>query len=170
MAPRPPHRGGTGEIGRTSAPEESTRLRRALTAGLVPPEQEETTIGSAFDEDWSDLNWTRAALEPTATPLVPTTTIGGTLPPVVVPAHPGADGVELGDGTAAVVAFSTVGGLVERLGPDQPWAMVPASTARAAARRAVAVVLDPAPGVCAPRWSAPRIDALAGEVRRGRVV
>lgn len=132
------------------------------------------------DNDWSDRDWTRAAPAPAARAAVPPTTVdatvGSSLPPVVVvPAHPGPDGVELeliplGGGTAAVVAFSTVAGLLERLGPDQPWAMVPASTALAAGRRAAAVVLDPAPGVCAPRWSAPRVEALAQEVGRGRVV
>ncbi|MBC7374291.1 MAG: hypothetical protein H7323_09910, partial [Frankiales bacterium] len=69
-----------------------------------------------------------------------------------------------------VVAFSTVAGLVAELGRDQPWAMLPASTVLTAGRRAAAVVLDPAPGVCAPLWSAPRVDALAEEVRRGRLV
>lgn len=96
-------------------------------------------------------------------------------PVVVVPAHPGANGVELeltplDDGTAAVVAFSTVAGLVATLGRDQPWAMVPASTVLTAGRRAATVVLDPTPGVCAPLWSRPRVDALAEEVRRGRLV
>lgn len=135
-----------------------------------------------LDDDWSDHDWTRPAPPPPVAVVpahpgtAPATTVGATLPPVVVvPAHPGPHGVELeltllGDGTAAVVAFSTVAGLVAELGRDQPWAMLPASTVLTAGRRAAAVVLDPAPGVCAPLWSKPRVDALAEEVRRGRFV
>ena len=137
---------------------------------------------SRLDDDWSGHDWTRpappppVAFVPAHPGTAPTTTVGATLPPVVVvPAHPGPHGVQLeltllGDGTAAVVAFSTVAGLVAELGRNQPWAMLPASTVLTAGRRAAAVVLDPAPGVCAALWSAPRVDALAEEVRRGRLV
>ena len=134
---------------------------------------------SRLDDDWSGHDWTRPAPPVAFVPAHPgtaPTTVGATLPPVVVvPAHPGPHGVQLeltllGDGTAAVVAFSTVAGLVAELGRNQPWAMLPASTVLTAGRRAAAVVLDPAPGVCAALWCTPRVDALVEEVRRGRLV
>lgn len=94
------------------------------------------------------------------------TVVGGGLPGVVVvPAHPVAGGhmeasvefelfetVTLG---AALVAFSNVAKLVERLGAHQPWLMLPGAAllGLAGSQRIDAVVLDPAPGVVRSVWT-----------------
>lgn len=129
------------------------------------------------EDDFSDHDWAREASRAVATPTAappPVTTIGSALPPVVVvPAHPRVEGsgielelVRLDGDTAAVVAFSTVAGLVAQLGADQPWLMVRGEAVLALARTAATVVLDPVPGTCEQWWTPERV-ATIGAVRRG---
>lgn len=104
------------------------------------------------------------------------TKVHDTLPPVVVvPAHPTPEGVKvdiirISTGAMAAVAFTNVQNLVDRLGRFQPWMMLPSAALvqMAAARSVTSVLLDPAPGVCAPQWSGSRIRTLSGALN-GRV-
>lgn len=99
------------------------------------------------------------------------TTVGKKpLPPVVVvPAHPSPGGrvdIELATlkrGAVVVAVFSNVQKLIDQLGNAQPWMMVPSGglMRHLAGHEVTTVVLDPAPGVLAPRWSAKRVRLLS---------
>ncbi|MFD4367776.1 SAV_915 family protein [Rhodococcus sp. NPDC058521] len=108
----------------------------------------------------------RAAATEVPVEEVQETTVGGALPGVVVvPAHPILDRgreasvqLELFDTEklgAALVAFSNVAKLVERLGAHQPWMMLPGTTVLGlAGKQGIdAVVVDPAPDVLGPVWT-----------------
>lgn len=98
---------------------------------------------------------------------------------VVVPAFPlDTDGgvrmfVELwerpNDATLAV-GYSSQRELVEQLGPDQPWALLSTEQFQGLlqAGNVTALLLDPAPGVVATRWSRAATNALAAMSLGGR--
>lgn len=96
------------------------------------------------------------------------TTIGHTLPEVViVPAHPALDGsgveIELatlkGEGSLAVVAYSSLQGLVDQRGDAQPWVAY-RGPAMLEIAGGLPVVLDPIPGVVNVVWTPERLKAL----------
>lgn len=93
---------------------------------------------------------------------------------VIVPAHPAAHREiefeireNLSTGAPVLPVFSTVGRLVQALGPDQPWVAMPLASVRELAGSAGLreVRLDPSAGPGAWRWDDEKLARLERSLR-----